>query len=74
MESDLWPVDLTCPRCGAEIKAFEYEDGKCPVCGNRYTWDYMVAEDYSDEWSFAVFESDYINSPMFKWYFGDDKE
>lgn len=50
---------LICPTCRTEFEAGEWEDGCCPKCNERYTWDEFVAEDYSDRYVEPIWESIY---------------
>lgn len=49
--------EIECPSCGKEFYATEWEDGECPECKNKYTWDEMCTEDYSDCWTFPDWEN-----------------
>lgn len=53
-------IEIKCPVCGEEFEAEEWYGGDCPGCPNKYDWDEMITEDYSDNWIFPVWEK-YLN-------------
>lgn len=44
-------MDTVCPFCNTEFETndpFDYDPGKCPNCGEEYSWDFMG--DVGEEW------------------------
>lgn len=38
-------MDVTCPHCGLEFEAEEWEDSNCPKCSKSYRWEEEYTED-----------------------------
>lgn len=49
--------EIYCPKCEGEFDGSEWDSGECPFCCNKYMWDELIAEDYSDSWAILLWES-----------------
>jgi hypothetical protein len=44
-------IDIICPFCNTEFEAKEWEYGECPNCKEKYWWEEVCTENFSDCWS-----------------------